>query len=214
MQQVIDERGSATLIGIVTLIWSASGVFDVLQVSFDRTWHVSRPPAFWLQRLFSIAVIRRPGLVLFGERHCLILFPDARPWNAWSHKCGKRTGDMGWECVGGNLAFIAFLMLYKTFPHADVKWKHAFLGGLVAAVLWQTAKYLQLYLVHFPRFNLVYGSGGRDHWAFVVGLYFGVGSAFGRATGGDDGEKQQRKMVNGVRGSVRFCVTLLCPTIS
>lgn len=166
LQQVIDERGSATLVGIVTLVWSASGVFDVLQVSFNRAWRVTQPRAFWLQRLFSIAVIGVLGVFFlvsviassFSETLLIGLFGEtngARELVKW-----------GGSTLGAFLAFSAFALLYKTFPNAHVRWKHALLGALVAAILWQTAKYLyELYIVHYARFNLVYGSVGA-----IIGL--------------------------------------------
>lgn len=36
LSQVVAARGAATLIGFVALLWSASGVFDVLQLALDR----------------------------------------------------------------------------------------------------------------------------------------------------------------------------------
>lgn len=166
LQQVVDERGSATVVGLVTLIWSASGVFDVLQVSFNRAWRVTQPRAFWLQRLFSIAVIGMLG-IFFLVSMIASSFSEMLLTSALGKTIGPRELAIGGgRVVGALLAFIAFALLYKTFPHAVVRWKHALLGALVAAVLWQTAKYLyELYIVHFARFNLVYGSVGA-----IIGL--------------------------------------------
>lgn len=166
LQQVIDERGSATLVGIVTLVWSASGVFDVLQVSFNRAWRVAQPRAFWLQRLFSIAVIGVLGIFFlvsviassFSQALGIGLLGEAN--------VSRELVTWGGSMLGAILAFAGFALLYKTFPNANVRWKYALLGALVAVVLWQSAKYLyELYIVHFARFNLVYGSVGA-----IIGL--------------------------------------------
>lgn len=166
LQQVIDERGSATVVGILALIWSASGVFDVLQVSFNRAWRVAQPRSFWLQRLFSIAVIGVMG-VFFLAAVIASAFSESLVFGFYGDWRGARElVTWGGSVVGAFIAFSAFTMLYKTFPHAQVRWKHALLGGLVAAVLWQSAKYLyELYLVHFARFSLIYGSVGA-----IIGL--------------------------------------------
>jgi YihY family inner membrane protein len=72
----------------------------------------------------------------------------------------------GGSLAGAMFAFVAFIILYKTFPHAKVEWRDALLAAVVATLLWHTAKYVyELYLVHFARFNLVYGSVGA-----VIGL--------------------------------------------
>lgn len=197
LQQVIDERGPATLVGVLTLIWSASGVFDVLQLSFDRAWRVAQPRAFWLQRLFSIGVIAVLGLFFlvsviastFSETMLVQLFGEtnvARELVTW-----------GGSTLGAILAFVAFLMLYKTFPYTYVRWRHALIGAIVAAVLWQSAKYLyELYIVHFARFNLVYGSVGAIIglllWGYisatVVLLGAQLAATLGRSTQSENGE--------------------------
>lgn len=166
LRQVVDARGSATIIGLLTLLWSASGVFDVLQHALNRAWHVPVPRAFWLQRLVSIGVIALLGLFFlasvivssFSTALALALFGETV----------AALQVIGWlgSIVGLAFAFIAFAILYKTFPNVRVSWSVAWRGALVAAVLWQVAKFLyEFYLVYLARFNLVYGSVGA-----IIGL--------------------------------------------
>lgn len=166
LRQVVDARGSATMIGLLTLLWSASGVFDVLQHALNRAWRVPEPRAFWLQRLVSIGVIAVLGLFFlasvivssFSETLVLALFGET----VGAHQAIRWLGSI----VGLAFAFIAFAILYKTFPNARVSWSVAWRGALVAAVLWQVAKFLyEFYLVYLARFNLVYGSVGA-----IIGL--------------------------------------------
>ena len=65
LEQVVALRGQATVFGVVALLWTASGVFDVLQYALNRAWQVPQPPAFWIQRLLSIGVIGILGRALF-----------------------------------------------------------------------------------------------------------------------------------------------------
>jgi membrane protein len=52
-----------------------------------------------------------------------------------------------------------FFLLYKLVPHAPVPWRHAALGGMVAAVLFEVAKELFAYFVrHGPTYNVLYGA--------------------------------------------------------
>ncbi len=163
--QVAEARGPATIIGILTLIWSASGVFDVLQRSFDRAWRVSQPRAFWLQRLFSIGVIGLLGAFFFASAF-LSAFSEAVIFGLLGNTGIARVVRWGGGTLGALFAFVAFLILYKTFPHAKVEWKDALVAAIVATVLWHAAKYLyEWYLLRFARFNLVYGSVGA-----VIGL--------------------------------------------
>lgn len=161
--QVLDARGPATIIGILALLWSASSLFDIVQTALDRAWRVPKPRAFWKQRLFSIGMLALLGslfvasLIVSGitdevVRAALALTQD---WFVWFGRL-----------VSWIMAFLAFMLLYQFFPHAHVSRRTAFVGAVIAASLWEIAKIAYgLYLLHFARFNLVYGSVGA-----VIGL--------------------------------------------
>ncbi|MEP7070071.1 MAG: YihY family inner membrane protein [Usitatibacter sp.] len=57
------------------------------------------------------------------------------------------------------MSSLAFFMVYTIIPHRHVPWRHAALGGFVAAVLFESAKELFAFYVHIsPTYNLVYGA--------------------------------------------------------
>lgn len=166
LHQVVDLRGSATFIGFVTLAWSASGIFNVVQYALDRAWRAQQPRPVWAQRLISVAVLGALGLAFlasvflsaFSEGVVAQLVGEA----GTAREVVRALGNL----LGIGLGFAAFGILYKTFPHAHVAWRDALTGAGVAALMWELAKNVYaLYLVHFARFNLVYGSVGA-----IIGL--------------------------------------------
>jgi membrane protein len=144
-------------------LWSASGVFDVVQTALDQAWRVKKTRSFVKQRLLSVATIS-----LLGGLFILSLFVSTvtddviRAALAWTQ---------GSVALAGRIAsfitvLIAFVILYKFFPHVSVSWRAAWAGAVTAALLWEIAKTVYgVYLIHFARFNLVYGSVGA-----VIGL--------------------------------------------
>jgi membrane protein len=57
------------------------------------------------------------------------------------------------------LATLAFFVVYKTVPHRPVPWRHAVLGSVVAAVLFESAKELfAVYVRHASTYSAVYGA--------------------------------------------------------
>ncbi|HZQ05005.1 MAG TPA: YihY/virulence factor BrkB family protein [Anaerolineae bacterium] len=165
LRQVVDARGPATLIGVVALLWSASGVFDVIQTALDRAWRVPHSRAFWQQRLISLIVI-----VAMGALFVFSIVISAFTSDVVRAMFGRTRDSI--EIAGDVLSLVfsvaAFAGLYKLFPHAKVTWRTVLPGALVAAILWEIAKGVYgLYLIHFARFNLVYGSVGA-----VIGLLF------------------------------------------
>jgi len=159
LKQVVELRGTATLVGFVTLLWSASGVFDVLQHALNRAWRVSVPRAFWLQRLFSLAMI-----LLLGVFFLLSVLLSSATFDLLRNLFGPLFDIAQWQReivnVAGALTSAATIVLvYKIFPHAQVTWRAALLGGAAAALAWHSAKFgYALYLGYFSRLNFVYGS--------------------------------------------------------
>lgn len=57
------------------------------------------------------------------------------------------------------LTFVAFTVLYITLPNCKVSVRHAMIGGFVATLLFELAKYaFGLYVLHFPTYELLYGT--------------------------------------------------------
>lgn len=160
---VVEARGSATVIGILGLIWSASGLFDVLQVAMDRAWRAPTPRAFWQQRLFSIAAIGGLGALFLTSLVVSTATNDAVRFMFGGDRVSL---ELAGNLFGLAISFVAFAVLYKAFPHAEVRWQPAAVSAFFAALLWELAKHLyEFYLLRLARFNLVYGSVGA-----IIGL--------------------------------------------
>ncbi len=51
-----------------------------------------------------------------------------------------------------------FVLIYRILPNVHLSLKQVWRGALVAAVLWEVAKYLFVwYLLNFARLNVIYG---------------------------------------------------------
>jgi len=76
------------------------------------------------------------------------------------------------------LSLVGFCFLYMVVPNCSVRFRHAFLGGLFAAVLFETAKQLfGYYLTNYNTYELLYGAFATVpiffvwvYWVWVITL--------------------------------------------
>jgi len=79
-------------------------------------------------------------------------------------------------------SFIAFSLIYKFVPHSKVRFQHAFVAGIVAAVLFEFAKFgFALYIRSFSNAqNVLYGSLAAIPifllWLYIISIIFLLGA--------------------------------------
>jgi len=155
----------ATVIGAVTLLIGATGLFAELQSSLDAVWNVREdetPKGIWAtlkDRLLSFSMICGMAfLLLVSLVLSAVLAALGRQLDTWL------PGGSLWLQAGNLVLSLAittamFAMIFKVLPHARVAWSDVWLGALITAVLFTVGK-------------------------FLIGLYLGkasIGSTFGAA---------------------------------
>jgi membrane protein len=142
----------ATLLGFVTLLFGASGVFAQLQMSLNTIWGVQPKPGRGIlgiiqDRILSFGFILVVGFLLLVS----LLLTAAIAF------VGHRFGEMvpGMEALAQilnsifSLAVIAllFAMIFKFLPDAKIAWRDVWIGAFITAALFTLGKFaLGLYL--------------------------------------------------------------------
>lgn len=153
----------ATVLGVVTLLFGAGGVFGQLQQSLNAIWHVeakktSGVMSMLKQRFLSFAMVLGVGFLLLVS---LVL--DAIISAAGKFMGGIVGGEALWHTVEVvvSLAVITvlFAMIFRFLPETTVEWRDVWLGAGFTSLLFVVGK-------------------------FLLGIYFGksaVGSSYGAA---------------------------------
>lgn len=168
--EVLEERETVGILSLLTLLWSASGVFTNLAYSINLAWPGASRRNFFKKRLVGLAMIAGlSGLMVLSLalnwiinmvpllKFALVSFPDLRLWSFVS--------SLGsWLVI-----FLLFLVLYRWVPTTKVNWKATLWGALFASVAWKLAEagfswFLKSGAV---RYQSVYGSLGA-----IVALLF------------------------------------------
>lgn len=153
MQGIVANMGQqksggiiATVLGVATLLFGASGVFAQLQDSLNTIWKAKSPTTngvldFFRVRFLSFGMVLGIGFLLLIS---LIL-------SAGLAALGTFLGGLvpGWVLLGHvlNIALslgvitLLFAMIFKVLPDTHVTWKDVWLGALVTSALFTLGKF-------------------------------------------------------------------------
>lgn len=166
----------SSIVGVVVLLFGASGVFGELQASLNEIWKVAPKPGrgFWgllQQRFFSFAMVLGVAFLLLVSLVLSALI--AGIGGAFSRALPG--GSALWETLNAvlSLAVVSglFALIFKILPDAEVGWRDVWMGAVVTALLFTVGKFgLGMYLgrasVASP-----YGAAG-SFIAFVIWVYY------------------------------------------
>ena len=186
--QILRVRGTVSIVALLGLLWSASGVFTALDRAVNRAWDVTELRPFWRQKLLALGMIVGAGGLLLFSIVSTTFFSVIRR---------LRLPLTGWQLFGNWLVFpnllstllpvtftvLIFLLLYKIQPNTTVRWSDVWLGALLTGLGWELAKYLfTWYLTNFASYNLVYGSVALIiaflAWSYYTAVIFILGAEF------------------------------------
>jgi membrane protein len=159
MQDMVENANAkpatgifATVIGVVTLLFGASGVFGQLQTSLNTIWGVQPKPGRGIlgiiqDRILSFGFILVVGFLLLVS---LLLTAAIALVGEWFGGIGP-----GMETFAQILNFVIslglitvlFAMIFKFLPDAKIAWHDVWIGAFITAALFTVGKFaLGLYL--------------------------------------------------------------------
>lgn len=162
LEDIIKGSGAATGIGAIFLLWSGSQAFVNLEKVINIPWNTT-PRGFLKSRLIAILLLIAVGAFL------LLSFLITTTANAlmtyditiFGQNLSEAFG-IAWRFLSLLLPLVmsigTFTMIYKIMPNTRVPIRTAFVGGLVAGLLWEAAKQaFSWYVTNFANFSAVYG---------------------------------------------------------
>lgn len=198
LRQVSQQRKVSGIVGLVGLLFSASGVFNTLVRNVNRAWpNANRPGVF------------RPQLIALG---LIVILANAMIlWIIWSWMISLMIGatlPLLQEIVPVDIlntilnplgkifpflaSFVLLLVIYRWVPNTRVRWSEAFWGALVATFTWTllTLGFHWLLNSGVAQYDYLYGSLGTSiallTWTFLsaITILFGshLSAAISRST--------------------------------
>ena len=182
----------ATIIGIITILVGATGVFVQLQKSLNIIWEVEQKKeksGIWKLlklRLFSFGLILSIAFLLLMSLVVSTLLAAAGDWikTAWSESLIWIFNILN---VFASLLIITvlFAMMFKFLPDAKIKWKYVWVGGFVTALLFTLGKTLLGLYFGKAEPGSSYGAAGSVIlillWTSYSTMIFFLGAEFTKA---------------------------------
>lgn len=156
MQQFADNAAKLTAVGLSFLAVTAVLLLVSIEKVFNGIWRARRPRSV-VQRLVIYWTAITIGPLLIGASLSMTSWIVAQSVQSVSSAKGVEEALL--RLVPVMLNGAAFGLLYLTVPNRRVRVQDAFVGGIVAAVLFEFMKRgFALYVELFPTYDLIYGT--------------------------------------------------------
>jgi membrane protein len=169
LQQMSTPRNSivATVIGVVTLLLGATGVFGELQASLNQIWDV--PPkqlsaqqgirALIFTRVLSFGMVLAIGFLLLVSLIISTIVNTASGWLFGSIQTAFISQALN-TVLGFAVITLMFALIFKFLPDTKIHWRDVWPGALATALLFSIGRLLiSFYLSHSSTAS-VYGAAG------------------------------------------------------
>jgi len=188
---VSKKENIAAIIGIVTLVLTATAVFAEIQDSINTIWGLKpKPKKGWLKiitnRVLSFSMIITLGFLL------LVSLAISAAVDALSDRLKSNFPDAAviiFYIINLLLSFLItmffFLVIYKVLPDAKIKWKDVLPGAITAAVLFTIGKFVISLYISSRNIGTTYGAAGSLVilllWVYYSSLILYLGAEFAKA---------------------------------
>lgn len=177
----------ASIVGVITVLFGASGVFGELRASLNTIWDVKPAPGggIWTtvkQRFFSFGMVLAVGFLLLVS---LVLSATLAAFG----KFFDGILPLPEFVLSGinfavSLAGIAFLfaLIFKYVPERKIAWKDVWVGAITAAFFFTLGKYLIGLYLGKAAVGSAYGAAGSlivvIVWVYYSSMIFLFGAEF------------------------------------
>ncbi|MFL6197417.1 MAG: YihY/virulence factor BrkB family protein [Thermoanaerobaculia bacterium] len=137
----------ATAVGLVTILFGATGVFVQLQNALNRVWNVKAKPqsgmwSFIRTRLLSFGMVLGIGFLLLVSLAISAMVSALGTWATSRLPGGEAliqvlTFVLSFALMTGLLGLI-----YKYLPDVEIGWREVWVGAVVTALLFTAGKFL------------------------------------------------------------------------
>jgi len=177
LSRAADKESSiwASILGVLTVIVTASGVFGELQTALNKTWDIknsSDQPWFSIIRARAVSL----GLVAVLGFLLMISLAASAAVSAFGNYLGGQSGFTVLLSVLNTILSLAlftilFGAIYKVLPDTPLSWREVAMGAFITAVLFTIGKSLIGWYLGTTAAGSGYGAAGALILILLWGFY-------------------------------------------
>jgi membrane protein len=188
----------ATIIGIITLMVTASGVFGEMQTALNVIWK-AKPKGTTVSRLIraraaSLGLVAALGFLLMVSLVVSTMLTAFGNYLDSVLPFGKVILNVLNVVVSLVLISFLFAAIYKVLPDRDLKWGDVVVGAIVTAVLFTIGKSLISWYIGSSAVASSFGAAGALIvlllWVYYSAQIFLLGAEFTKVYANTHGSKQ------------------------
>ena len=163
-------------VGLLVLLFGASGVFGELQSALNIVWDVKPKPGRGVlgmvkDRFFSFTLVVGVAFLLLVS----LIFSAGLTWVGQAFESSLPGGAVVWQAMNFaiSLAVVTtlFALMFKTLPDVFIRWRDVWVGAAVTAGLFTLGKFVLGIYLGSAGVSSAYGAAGSIV-ALVIWVYY------------------------------------------
>ena len=169
---------------VVVVLWAGSWVFAVIERAVNRIWNCA-PRGLLHGRALTLGMVGVVGLLLLVSvlfTSLLVIVREIavrlspRQLERWTWLA--TFGGMFWQTILTLatilVTIVLFMLVYRFMPNSRVTLRDTIPGAIIGGLLWEAAKYIFAWSLHYFHYDQIYGSVGAVvavlTWGYVSSL--------------------------------------------
>lgn len=166
IERVFNQREAVGIVALISLAWSATGMFTTFIRNINRAWPKAKMRSFFQGRAMGFLLIGALFAILVIASVTTTFLSLVSRFSEPLFGADIRSIIPGWHTLTNSIPIVVemiiFMILYYWLPNINVRWRAAFLAALIATLAWQISnRAFAWYLGSgLDNFSLIYGSLG------------------------------------------------------
>jgi membrane protein len=178
--QLFEQQShSLSRYSLISFIVTVMILLMALEDTLNASWRLKRKRKMGLSILMNWLMLLLGPICLLGSIIISSLIASSE-WMGLSYVVNIVSTSLSLKLIPFVLSILSFSVLYYIIPYCTVLVRHALIGGLVSAVLFETAKRgMGIYLDYVPSYSVLYGTLTALPflmlWIYMVWIIFFIG---------------------------------------